>query len=77
MGDEWNIFGCCQKPWRNEHQMFDGQVKIDGRLNLTRQEMRTVVRNHLIRHYIEWSEDKCRYDKYQKKEVKRNEEDTD
>lgn len=64
LGEEWNIFGCYQTSWFNEHYMFDGQLNIDNNLNLTRDEMKTVVRNHLLRNYSNWSEDNCKYKKY-------------
>lgn len=64
LGTEWNIFGCYQSPWLNEHLMYDGQINIDKNLNLTRDEMKTVVRNHLVRNYDRWSEEDCKYQKY-------------
>lgn len=68
VGYEWNIFGCYQQPWLNEHYMFDGQISIDNNLNLTRDEMKKVARNHLVRNYSNWSEEKCKYHKYWKEQ---------
>lgn len=47
--------------------MFDGNVLVSPseakKFNLTREEMRTVVRNHLILHYPNWKEEDLIYRK--------------
>lgn len=75
LGEEWNIFGCYQTPWLNEHYMYDGQLNIGNKLNVTREQMKTIVSNHLKRNYFNWSEQNCKYNKYKEikdYEVKRN-----
>lgn len=67
LGIEENIFGCVQRTYRDEHRMFDGNELVSPKdaekFNLTREEMHSVVRNHLILHYPGWSEDKLVYRK--------------
>lgn len=60
VGYEWNIFGCYQTPWTNEHNLFDEGKPIG---NLTNEEAIKVVENHLKQNYCGWSLDKCRYHK--------------
>ena len=67
LGQEWNIFGCYQSPWLDEHKAYDGQLsdkQVKEMTNLNRQEMESVVSNHLNRNYKRWSKDKCKYHKY-------------
>lgn len=68
LGIEENVFGCVQRPYRNEHLMFDGNELVSPteakKYNLSRDEMKTVVRNHLILHYPGWSEENLVYKKY-------------
>lgn len=59
LGIEENIFGCVQRSYRNEHMMYDGQIK--PLTNLTRDEMKQVVRNHLIFNYPNWKEEDLLY----------------
>ena len=66
LGTEWNIFGCFQAPWADEHKAFDHQLsdkEVRKITNLTPDEMVTVVRNHLMENYDGWCEDNCRYKK--------------
>lgn len=65
VGDEWNIFGCFQSPWLDEHKIFDRQIKGDWEL------YKEIAREHFLNHYEDWSEDKCKYSKYQKIKVER------
>lgn len=60
VGYEWNIFGCYQTPWDNEHDLFDDGKKIG---NLTNDEAVSVVENHLKFNYLNWERDKCRFHK--------------
>lgn len=68
LGEEWNIFGCYQTPYANdEHDAFDHKLsdnQVKQLTNLTPDQMVTVVRNHLIENYDNWSEENCRYKKY-------------
>lgn len=76
LGEEWNIFGCFQAPWADEHKAFDRQLsekQVKEMTNLSVEEMHTVVRNHFIRNYEDWSEEKCKYQKYKEFELKRRE----
>lgn len=66
LGIEENIFGCYQRSWLNEHYWFDGQEKPKG--NLTREEMRIVVANHMRMNYRNWNEKDLVYRKYKKLE---------
>lgn len=61
LGDEWNIFGCYQSPWLDEHKIYDRALKSD---TLNPNEMREVVSKHLADNYVGWNEKKCKYDKY-------------
>ena len=63
LGIEENVFGCVQRPWKNEHLMFDGNIL--GSANVSREQMRTVVRNHLRSKYKGWNEKKLVYRKYE------------
>lgn len=67
LGIEENIFGCVQKPWMNEHAVFDGNVLLSKsnahKMNITQEEMRSVVRNHFIINYPGWNESKLKYKK--------------
>lgn len=67
VGYEWNIFGCYQSPWCNEHDAFDGKLsekEVRKMLNLTAEEMKTVAGNHLKRNYNNWSIENCTYKKW-------------
>ena len=78
VGQEWNIFGCYQTAWLDEHKAFDGQLsdkEIKQITNLDREQMKIVVGNHLKKSYSGWSLDKCKYHKHwdwNDYEVKRN-----
>lgn len=68
LGEEWNIFGCFQTSYApGEHDAFDGRLsdkQVEEMVRMTRDEMKTVVRNHLIRNYNNWSYENCKYEKY-------------
>ena len=78
VGQEWNIFGCYQTAWIDEHKAYDGQLsdkEVKALTNLDRDHMKMVVKNHLNKSYKNWSIDKCKYHKYwdwQDYEIKRN-----
>lgn len=67
LGQEWNIFGCYQSPWLDEHKAYDGQFsnqEVKKIMNLDREQMRVVVGNHLNKSYMGWTKDKCKYHKH-------------
>lgn len=71
LGEEWNIFGCYQAPWLDEHKIFDRQIKGDW------ETYKEIARQHFIDNYEDWSEDKCKYQKYKEIKVRRKNENTD
>lgn len=60
LGKEWNIFGCYQTAWLDEHRLFDESKPIG---NLTSEQCDIVVKNHFKTKYPNWSKDKCKYKK--------------
>lgn len=60
LGEEWNIFGCYQTPWLDEHKMYDRQI----RSNLSHEEMEEIIIRHFKENYDGWDEEKCKYRKY-------------
>lgn len=66
VGYAWNIIALTPEEHRAVH---DHQpIKVYGKKRYSWEEFRTLMRNHLIIHYIGWSEDKCKYHKYWDKE---------
>lgn len=61
IGYEWNIVALTFDEHRAVH---DHQpIKVNGRVRYTYEEMDTLMRNHLILHYRNWSVDNCKYKK--------------
>lgn len=59
VGEEWNIFGCFQNDWLNEHRMFD-----------LHQLPENIVREHLKENYEDWSEEACVFHKWYEDQYK-------
>lgn len=74
LGKEWNVFGCFQAPWLDEHKMFDRQIKCSiesrGKI-LSADELDSIVSDHLNMNYEDWSIEKCKYNKYVEYELRR------
>ena len=64
VGYEWNIVGLTP----DEHRELDESkpITIDGKVRWTNEEAQTLIRNHLILNYENWSESNCKYKKYKK-----------
>lgn len=59
VGEEWNVFGCYQSDWLDEHRLFD-QHKLPN----------AIVMNHLIDNYQDWSIDACVFHKWYEEQIK-------
>lgn len=62
VGYEWNIVAITTE----EHSLFHDKkkIKVYGRERYTWQEFDTLMKNHLKIKYPNWSEDKCKVNKY-------------
>lgn len=62
MGFEWNIVALTLE----EHECIHNHrpVMMNGKVKYTYDEMQSLMRNHLLKHYVGWSEDKCKYKKW-------------
>lgn len=71
VGYEWNIVAITFDEHRRYH---DGNnIQVNGRDRYTNDEFTTLMRNHLIRYYNDWSIDKCKYKKgYEEKDYEVN-----
>lgn len=61
IGYEWNIVALTFDEHRaiHDHQ----PIKVNGRVRYTYEEFITLIRNHLILRYKNWSEENCKYRK--------------
>ena len=57
VGYEWNIVALTPEEHMAVHEGAD--IKINGRIRYKNKEFRTLIRNHLLLNYANWSEDKC------------------
>ena len=61
VGYEWNIVALTFDEHRAVH---DHQpIKVNGKVYYTWDEFQTIMRNHLVLRYKNWSEDNCKYKK--------------
>lgn len=61
VGYEFNLVALTPEEHRAVH---DHQpVKLNGRVRYTYQEFQTLIRNHLIRNYVNWTYEGCKYNK--------------
>lgn len=61
VGYEWNIVALTFEEHRAVHDHQD--IKIGKRVLYTYKQFITLIRNHLIINYENWSEDRCKYKK--------------
>lgn len=61
VGYEWNIVALTFDEHRAVHDHLP--VKVNGRVRYSPEEMDTLMRNHLILRYKNWSRDNCKYKK--------------
>lgn len=62
IGAEWNICAITKEEHRAYH---DGaNIKVNGADYYTSEEFKTLMRNHLILNYCNWSEEACKYKKF-------------
>lgn len=61
VGYEWNIVALTFEEHRAVHDHQD--IKIGKRVLYTYKQFITLMRNHLIINYENWSEDRCKYKK--------------
>lgn len=59
VGYEWNIVALTPSEHRELHDGAD--ITVNGKKRFTNAEFKSLIRNHLILHYLGWSEDKCRF----------------
>lgn len=66
VGYEWNIVALTFDEHRaiHDHQ----PIKVNGRERYSYDEFQTLIRNHLILHYRNWSEKNCKYQKHKTEE---------
>lgn len=61
VGYEWNIVALLPLEHRQLHDGAD--ITVNGRKRYTNKEFKTLIRNHLILHYLGWDDSKCRFHK--------------
>lgn len=61
VGYEWNIVAITRDEHRRYHD--HANIQVNGRDRYTYSEFETLMKNHLKKHYVGWSEDKCKYKK--------------
>lgn len=66
VGYEWNIVALTFDEHRAYH---DHQpIKVNGRVRYTWEEFDTLIHNHMKINYDDWSESKCKFQKYKEEE---------
>ena len=62
VGYEWNIIALTF----DEHRAVTDvkPIKVNGRIRYTYDEFQTIMRNHLLLRYKNWSIENCKYKKY-------------
>ena len=64
VGYEWNIVGLTREEHDILHDIIKGDIKVNGRGRYSKDEFLTLIRNHFKTEYVNWSEEKCHYNKY-------------
>lgn len=62
VGYEWNIVALTFEEHRAVHD--HKPIMVGKRILYTYEQFCTLMRNHLIINYVDWSEDKCKYKKH-------------